>query len=143
VDAERAVERDGLRVASASTAQVMTRMLPSTSSAVASDTCCAGRERCLGREEPPPINHEALDVRRRHRLGAQEEPGQRFGVDKRLGRGVQCRDRPLGSATSAATSPSRRKRRPASRSGTYASLRRPCIRRQPALPAPRSSVSER
>jgi hypothetical protein len=96
VDAEPAVECDGLRCRErvhgpGHDPDVAEHLLGRHV-----DTCCAGRERCLGREEPPPINHEPLDVRRRHRLGAQEEPGQRFGVDKRHGRGVQRRDRPLG-----------------------------------------------
>ncbi len=59
------------------------------------DVRFTGRERHLGPEKPPAADHEALDVRGRHGLGAQEEPGERFGIYERLGRVVQVGDRSL------------------------------------------------
>ena len=71
-------------------------MLPSTSSAVTSIPAAPAASAAWDGRSLRPSTTGLLDVRRRHRLGPQEEPGQRFGVDKRLGRGVQRRDRPLG-----------------------------------------------
>jgi hypothetical protein len=59
------------------------------------DTCLARCERGLGSEESPASHDEALDVRRRDGLRAQEKPGECFGVDQRLGRGIQLNDRSL------------------------------------------------
>jgi hypothetical protein len=83
-------------VASGSTAQVMTRMLPSTSSAVTSIPAApAATAASAGRSLRPSTRGPRCTTTPPTRR-AQEEPGQRCGVDKRLGRDVQRRDRQHG-----------------------------------------------
>ena len=50
----------------------------------------------LGAEEPAATDLEALDPRRGHRFGAEQQPGKRLGVGERAGRRVEPDERRLG-----------------------------------------------